>query len=235
LVQKDFLAATELKEEAARWQLSSRPPGTNIGLIGVATTADVDDATARASSAQHAWNLTPFNQRAAILHEAAALLKARAVRFIRWNIRECGSIEPKAKWELDATYDQILMAAALPMQPNGMLFPSMLLGRTNTWRRIPVGVVGVIAPWNFPVLLAVRSIAPALALGNAVILKPDLKSAITGGALLADLFADAGLPPGVFQVLPGAAETGDALLTRWPNLSGIAFARRLPQKRYFLC
>jgi benzaldehyde dehydrogenase (NAD) len=196
--------------------------GDNIGLIGVATAADVDDATARASSAQHAWNLTPFNQRAAILHKAAALLKARGDRFMRWNIRECGSIEPKAKWELDATYDQILMAAALPMQPNGMLFPSMLPGRTNTWRRIPVGVVGVIAPWNFPILLAVRSIAPALALGNAVILKPDLKSAITGGALLADLFADAGLPPGVFQVLPGAAEAGDALV-RHPAVKMISF------------
>jgi benzaldehyde dehydrogenase (NAD) len=196
--------------------------GDNIGLIGVATAADVDDATARASSAQHAWNSTPFNQRGAVLHEAAALLKARADRFIRWNIRECGSIEPKAKWELDATYDQILMAAALPMQPNGMLVPSMLPGRTNTWRRIPVGVVGVIAPWNFPLLLAIRSIAPALALGNAVILKPDLKSAITGGALLADLFADAGLPPGVFQVLPGAAETGDALV-RHPAVKMISF------------
>jgi benzaldehyde dehydrogenase (NAD) len=196
--------------------------GDNIGLIGVATAVDVDDATARASSAQHAWNSTPFNQRAAVLHEAAALLKARADRFIRWNIRECGSIEPKAKWELDATYDQILMAAALPMQPNGMLFPSMLPGRTNTWRRIPVGVVGVIAPWNFPLLLAIRSIAPALALGNAVILKPDLKSAVTGGALLADLFADAGLPPGVFQVLPGAAETGDALV-RHPAVKMISF------------
>jgi benzaldehyde dehydrogenase (NAD) len=108
------------------------------------------------------------------------------------------------------------------MQPNGMLFPSMLPGRTNTWRRIPVGVVGVIAPWNFPLLLAIRSIAPALALGNAVILKPDLKSAVTGGALLADLFADAGLPPGVFQVLPGAAETGDALV-RHPAVKMISF------------
>ncbi|KJC54074.1 benzaldehyde dehydrogenase [Bradyrhizobium sp. LTSPM299] len=196
--------------------------GNDLGQIGVATSADVDDAAARASSAQREWNSVSFKKRAEILRDAAGLLRERADLFNSWNIRECGSIEPKASWELDATYDQIVMAAALPMQPNGLSFPSVIPGRCNSWRRIPVGIVGVIAPWNFPLLLAIRSVAPALALGNAVILKPDLKSAITGGALLADLFADAGLPPDVFQVLPGAAETGDALV-RHPAVNMISF------------
>jgi benzaldehyde dehydrogenase (NAD) len=140
------------------------------------------------------------------------LLKTRAARFIDWNVRECGSIVPKAQWELDATYEQLLMAAALPMQPDGLLFPSALPGRTNRWRRIPIGLVGVIAPWNFPLLLAMRSVGPALALGNAVLLKPDLQSAVTGGALIAELFADAGLPPGVLQMLPGGPPVGDAIV-----------------------
>jgi benzaldehyde dehydrogenase (NAD) len=62
----------------------------------------------------------------------------------------------------------MLMAAALPMQANGQLFPSSMPGRTNLWRRVPMGTVGVIAPWNFPLLLAMRSVAPALTLGEVL-------------------------------------------------------------------
>jgi benzaldehyde dehydrogenase (NAD) len=186
--------------------------GNPLATIGIASREDVDEAVSRASVAQRAWAALPFDKRAAIFHEAARLLKTRAARFIDWNVRECGSIVPKAQWELDATYEQLLMAAALPMQPDGLLFPSALPGRTNRWRRIPIGLVGVIAPWNFPLLLAMRSVAPALALGNAVLLKPDLQSAVTGGALIAELFADAGLPPGVLQMLPGGPPVGDAIV-----------------------
>jgi len=186
--------------------------GNPLATSGIASREDVEEGVNRARVAQRAWAALPFDKRAAIFYEAARLLKARAVRFIDWNVRECGSIVPKAQWELDATYEQLLMAAALPMQPDGLLFPSALPGRTNHWRRIPIGLVGVIAPWNFPLLLAMRSVAPALALGNAVLLKPDLQSAITGGALIAELFADAGLPPGVLQMLPGGPSIGDAIV-----------------------
>lgn len=186
--------------------------GEVIGSTGLADAADVDRAARSAHQARTAWAGTPFDQRAAILREAALLLKGRATEINEWNIRECGSIGPKAEWELHATYEQLLMAAALPMQANGQLFPSSMPGRTNMWRRVPVGTVGVIAPWNFPLLLAMRSVAPALALGNAVILKPDVQTAITGGQLIAQLFADAGLPEGVLHVLPGGPDTGDALV-----------------------
>jgi benzaldehyde dehydrogenase (NAD) len=196
--------------------------GNPLATIGIASREDVDEAVSRASVAQRAWAALPFDKRTAIFHEAARLLKTRAARFIDWNVRECGSIVPKAQWELDATYEQLLMAAALPMQPDGLLFPSALPGRTNRWRRIPIGLVGVIAPWNFPLLLAMRSVAPALALGNAVLLKPDLQSAVTGGALIAELFADAGLPPGVLQMLPGGPPVGDAIV-RHPGVGMISF------------
>ncbi|WP_408330383.1 benzaldehyde dehydrogenase [Paraburkholderia agricolaris] len=196
--------------------------GAEIGVTGIATVGDVNDAAERAASAQRIWSSMSFDKRAAVLYEAASLLKARTELVNFWNIRECGSISAKAQWELDAAYDQILAAAALPMQATGMLFPSAMPGRTNTWRRIPIGVVGVIAPWNFPLLLAIRSIAPALALGNSVILKPAPQSTVTGGALLASLFADAGLPEGVLQVLPGDVSVGDAVV-RHPAINMISF------------
>ncbi|HSW05629.1 benzaldehyde dehydrogenase [Aquabacterium sp.] len=196
--------------------------GETLGVIGVASAADVDAAARSAQAARAAWAATPFDRRAAVMREAARLLMARASEVNLWNVRECGSIGPKADWELAATHEQMLMAAALPMQANGQTFPSAMPGRTNLWRRVPVGTVGVIAPWNFPLLLAMRSVAPALALGNAVLLKPDAQTAVTGGALIAQVFADAGLPEGVLHVLPGGPATGDAVV-RHPAVEMISF------------
>src|SRR5438477_140903 len=77
----------------------------------------------------------------------------------------------------------------------------------------PVGVVGQITPWNAPLALALRALAPALALGNAVVLKPDPQTPICGGLLLASILEQAGLPEGLVHVLPGGAETGEAIVT----------------------
>src|SRR5690242_14096981 len=89
-------------------------------------------------------------------------------------------------------------------------------------RRMPAGVVGVISPFNVPIILGIRSVAPALALGNAVILKPDPRTAVTGGVILARIFEEAGLPAGVLQVLPGGADVGEALVTH-PLVRVISF------------
>jgi benzaldehyde dehydrogenase (NAD) len=87
---------------------------------------------------------------------------------------------------------------------------------------VPAGVVGVIAPFNFPLILSIRSVAPALALGNSVILKPDPRTALCGGVVLARVFEEAGLPQGVLSVLPGGADVGEALVTD-PGVRVIAF------------
>jgi benzaldehyde dehydrogenase (NAD) len=85
--------------------------------------------------------------------------------------------------------------------------------RLSIARRVPLGVVGVITPWNFPLLLAMRSVAPALACGNAVVLKPDPHTPVVGGVLLCRLFQAAGLPQGVLGLVPGSAATGEALVS----------------------
>lgn len=148
--------------------------GRTLGTVALAGAEDVACAARLAHERQKEWAATPFDRRAAILRRAAAILQSRAAEVMAWNTRECGSIEPKAAWEVNVTADQMVQAAGLASQPEGALFPSAVPGRTNQWRRVPVGVVGVIAPWNFPLYLAMRSIAPALALGNAVLVKPDL-------------------------------------------------------------
>lgn len=87
---------------------------------------------------------------------------------------------------------------------------------------MPLGVVGVINPWNAPLLFAMRALAPALALGNAVLLKPDPLTPVSGGVLVARLFEDAGLPDGVLHVLPGGAETGRAVAAD-PHVAMVSF------------
>src|SRR5258708_22389897 len=91
-------------------------------------------------------------------------------------------------------------------------------------RRVPVGVVGVISPFNFPLILSIRAVAPALALGNAVVLKPDPRTAVSGGIVLARVFEEAGLPAGLLSVLPGGAEVGEAMVTA-PEVQLISFTR----------
>jgi benzaldehyde dehydrogenase (NAD) len=98
----------------------------------------------------------------------------------------------------------------------------MIPGRTSMARRVPVGVVGVICPWNFPLVLPARSVGPALALGNAVILKSDPNTPIGGGVLTARIFEEAGLPEGVLHVMGGGAEVGQALCED-PNVRMISF------------
>ena len=100
-------------------------------------------------------------------------------------------------------YQEILNAATLPSQAYGSLMPSAVKGRLSMVRRVPVGVIGAITPWNSPSVLGMRVVAPALALGNAVVLKPDPQTPVVGGAMFAAVFAEAGLPEGLLQVVVG--------------------------------
>jgi benzaldehyde dehydrogenase (NAD) len=149
-------------------------------------------------------------------------MERNRAELVRWLVRESGSIPGKADVEVSASIGQLDLAAALISQPLGLVLPSLTPGRTSTARRIPVGVVGVITPWNFPYVLAMRSVGPALALGNAVVLKPDANTPITGGAAIARIFEEAGLPEGVLQVQPGAGDVGAALVAD-PNVRMISF------------
>ena len=113
------------------------------------------------------------------------------------------------------------LAAHLPLQSQGHVLPSVP-GRTSIARRVPHGIVGVISPFNFPMILTIRAVAPALAVGNAVVIKPDSRTPVTGGLMLARVLAEAGLPQDLLHVLPGDAEAGEALVVD-PLVPMIAF------------
>jgi benzaldehyde dehydrogenase (NAD) len=185
--------------------------GKVLGQVGMARREDVSAAAGGASAAQAAWAATPHHERARVLRRAGDLLHENAAELEEWLVREAGSIRPKAAFEIAVSAGECYEAAALPSHPYGELLATAE-PRLSMARHRPVGVVGVIAPFNVPLILSMRSVAPALALGNAVVLKPDPRTAVSGGVALAALFDAAGLPPGVLQVLPGGADVGSALV-----------------------
>ncbi|HKE63945.1 MAG TPA: benzaldehyde dehydrogenase [Micromonosporaceae bacterium] len=186
--------------------------GAELGRIGLATGADVARAASIASAAQVEWAARPHYERAAILRRAGDLLLEHAADIHSWIIRETGSVPPKAGLETHLGSQECFEAATLPSRAYGELLPSEA-PRLSMAQRLPVGVVGVIAPFNVPLILAIRSVAPALALGNAVIFKPDPRTAVAGGVSIVRAFQEAGLPDGLLHMLPGGADVGEALVT----------------------
>jgi benzaldehyde dehydrogenase (NAD) len=195
--------------------------GAELATVGIASPADIAAATAAAAAAQPAWAALPHTQRAAILRKAGEIWLANAAEIEDWSVREGGKIPPAAQFETHVATEEIFEAATLPSRPYGELLPSEQPHLSFT-ERVPVGVVGVIAPFNFPQILAIRSVAPALALGNAVVLKPDPRTAVCGGVVLARVFEEAGLPEGLLHVLPGGPDVGEALVTD-PRVGVISF------------
>ena len=184
--------------------------GNQLGRVGLATSDDVTTACARAAEAQRDWAARPYSERAAVMRRAGDLWEAHAAEVADWIVRESGGIPPKAALETHTAAQECYEAAALASHPVGEVLRSEQ-SRLSFARRRPAGVVGVIAPFNFPLILSIRAVAPALALGNAVVLKPDPRTAVCGGVVLARLFEEAGLPAGLLAVLPGGSEVGEAV------------------------
>ena len=204
--------------------IEDREPATGrlIATVRGSTTDDVARAAAAAKAAQPAWAETSYQERARILRSAADIYEANRAEFGTWTMRETGASHSKMHHESNFAWGEMLAAATIPWQPYGQLVPTTVKGRLSMIRRIPVGVVGAITPWNSPSVLGMRVVAPALALGNAVILKPDPQTPVIGGAMFAAVFREAGLPEGVLQIVVGGADVGEALVTD-PNVNLVSF------------
>lgn len=202
--------------------------GETLLELTQADAADLEDAYEVAASAQPEWAERPPAERAAVMDQAATCLDRRREEFAGWIVRESGGTRAKAELEIDLVLSGIREAAAAPHHVYGEIVPADIPGKESRVYRRPAGVVAVISPWNFPLQLSNRSVAPALALGNAVVLKPASDTPATGGLLLAKLFEEAGLPPGVLSVLVGSGgEIGDALVEH-PAAAVVSFTGSTP-------
>ncbi|MER6569161.1 aldehyde dehydrogenase family protein [Streptomyces sp. NPDC001093] len=184
-----------------------------LASITVATVDEVDQAYRAAARAQKKWAETNPYARRAVFERVLRLIEDREQEIADLIIAELGGTRVKAGFELHLAKEFLRESIHLALRPEGKILPSPADGKENRVYRVPVGVVGVISPFNFPFLLSIKSVAPALALGNAVVLKPHQNTPITGGTLIAKLFEEAGLPGGLLNVVvTDIAEIGDAFI-----------------------
>lgn len=215
----------EWKAGSGSWDIIDFNPydGEKLASITVATADEVDQAYRAAERAQHAWAETNPYARRGVFERALRIVEEREEEITGAIVAELGGTRLKAAFELHLTKEFLREAVHLCLRPEGRILPSPEDGKENRLYRTPVGVVGVISPFNFPLLLSVKTVAPALALGNAVVLKPHQSAPVTGGSLVAKIFEDAGLPAGLLNVvITDIAEIGDALIEH-PVPSVISF------------
>ncbi|MFJ4141195.1 aldehyde dehydrogenase family protein [Pseudomonas sp. NPDC089734] len=195
--------------------LDNRNPYTGEQLLAMplASIDDLNNAYSAAQNAQSDWAATTPARKTELLNNLARVIERRAEEITAWLIKESGSTRIKAGFECNTTLNLVRECAAMPFQVEGRILTSHKPGEQSFVFREPLGVIGVISPWNFPLYLSMRSVIPAVALGNTVVLKPASDTAVTGGLLIAHLFEEAGFPAGVLNVVVGAgSEIGDAFV-----------------------
>ncbi|WP_432087679.1 aldehyde dehydrogenase family protein [Streptomyces sp. bgisy095] len=201
-------------------QVLNPATGEEVATVPAATPADVDAAVARAAAAQRGWAAAAPADRARLLRRFAAAVDEHVEELARLEVTEAGHTIGNARWEAGNVRDLLEFSAGGVERLNGRQIP--VAGGLDVTILEPLGVVGVIAPWNFPMPIAAWATAPALAAGNAVVLKPAETTPLTA-LRLAELALEAGLPEGLFQVLPGTGPVAGNALVEHPGVAKIVF------------
>lgn len=213
-LNRQFIAGEWRKGGAGQTMESTDPyTGDVLTQIDAASEDDLNAAYDAAREAQRDWAGKAPAERTAVLRKAVSVFEDRHEEIVDWLIKESGSTRIKAEAEWSNARNITEEAASFPLRVEGRILASNIPGKESRVYRKPLGVVGVISPWNFPLHLAQRSVAPALALGNAVVLKPASDTPVSGGLLLAKIFEEAGLPKGLLNVVIGkGSDIGDAFV-----------------------
>lgn len=191
-----------------------------VAEIGMADAAETDRAVERARRAFATWRNVGPGDRARLLRRFASLVREHAEELALLEVANSGHTIGNARWEAGNVADVLDFYAGAPERNHGLQIP--VPGGLDVTFREPLGVVGVIVPWNFPMVIMTWGTAPALAAGNTVIVKPAEWTPLTA-LRVAELALAAGLPEGVFQVLPGAGEVAGARLVGHPGVAKIVF------------
>ncbi|NGO67314.1 aldehyde dehydrogenase family protein [Streptomyces boncukensis] len=191
-----------------------------IATVPAASPAEADAAVTRAARAQAEWAALAPADRARLLRRFAAAVDGSREELARLEVREAGHPVAGARWEAGNVRDLLEYAAGGVERLTGLQIP--VAGGVNVTFAEPLGVVAVIAPWNFPMPIAAWGTAPALAAGNAVVLKPAEATPLTA-LRLAELARAAGLPEHLFQVLPGEGPVAGSALVEHPQVAKVVF------------
>ncbi|MFC4450950.1 aldehyde dehydrogenase family protein [Halorussus aquaticus] len=205
--------------------LTVEDPSTReaIAEVSAATEADVDAAYEAAAAAQAEWSEQPPARRQAVVQQFLQAVQDHSEEIIDLLAHEVGGSRIMGETSIQIASDHASEAATLPRRMKGEHVDSNIPGKENLVQREAKGVVTVISPWNFPLNLSMRAVAPAIAAGNSVVLKPSTNSPITGGLVFAKLFEETDLPEGVLNVVTGrGSDIGDRVASH-PESDVVSF------------
>lgn len=202
----------------------SRNPATGetLGVVPASDARDVARAVDAAARAFEKWRKTPAPHRAEILRHVAEIIRARKQSLGELLTREMGKVLPEALGDVQEAVDMGMYMAGEGRRLNGLLVPSELPNKWAMAVRDPLGVVGIITPWNFPIAVPSWKIFPALVCGNTLVWKPAEDTPILAAEFV-KIFEEAGLPPGVLNLVTGYGELAGAALVEHPQVKMISF------------
>ncbi|MGH9136798.1 MAG: aldehyde dehydrogenase family protein [Acidimicrobiales bacterium] len=204
-------------------------PGESIGTFPAHGADDVDRAVTAAADAQRRWAAVPVPARAELIAAAAASLTERKAALAELVSREAGKIRIEAGGDVQEAIDMAAFVAGQGRSAVGETVPSELGSKLAWTTRIPIGVVGLITPWNFPVAIPAWKIFPALLAGNGVVMKPS-ELAPACAAAFVEALVDAGIPPDLVQLVHGGAEPAAALAVH-AGVGAVSFTGSVPTGR----
>ena len=192
-----------------------------VGVFPYSDKPDVDEAVKAARAAFDAWRLTPAPKRGDIMRKAGDILTARKEEIAHLMTREMGKVLLETRGDVQEGIDTAYYAATEGRRLFGNTVPSELPNKFNMSIRVPIGVAGIITPWNFPLAIPTWKIFPALVCGNTIVFKPAPDTPATGH-LFVEILLEAGVPPGVINLVHGDAEAGSAMVEH-PDVDLISF------------
>ena len=196
--------------------------GEQLGTVPLSTKSQIDLAVQKAKEAQKKWALVPAPKRADYLYDIAFKLKERKEHLAQTLTREMGKVIEEARGEVQEGIDMALYMAAEGRRLFGETVPSELPNKFAMSVRAPIGVAGLITPWNFPIAIATWKAFPALVAGNTVVWKPSNETPFMAYEL-ARIFEEVGLPEGVVNVVFGAGPTVGTAMIEHPDIRVISF------------
>lgn len=212
-IYQNFIGGSWKNAQSGETFISTNPAHTSevVGRYQRSDMADLADAVEAAVHAQPGWEVTPAPVRGEILYRSALILQQRQEELARLMTREMGKVLKETRADVQTAIDVAKFMAGEGRRAEGETIPSALPDKLCMTLRHPVGIVGIITPWNFPIAIPAWKTFPALLAGNAVVLKPASDTPLLA-LKLAEILQEAGLPAGVFNVLTGPGSSlGNAM------------------------
>jgi acyl-CoA reductase-like NAD-dependent aldehyde dehydrogenase len=221
---KNFIDGNWENAVAGQTFESINPANTSevVGVVSKAGKADVNAAVGAAKNAFKGWRLTPAPKRGEIIFRAAGILVKQKKELGELMTREMGKVLPEALGDVQEAIDMAYFMAGEGRRLSGETIPSELPDKDCKSVRVPVGVCGLITPWNFPVAIPAWKLMPALVCGNTVVFKPSSYVAVCATRLV-EILHEAGIPKGVLNLVHGSGEEAGAYLACHPDIDALSF------------